>query len=340
MDGRPKREITYEISYPSEPVLAEASCWCTSSIFHRSSTSSSHAAVLERLYVEFQKPHIVEVNRGDLGEIIGSSLLGYTMDFIRMRTLTYESYCSGASSSLGNTFSSDVSLATFLESLYPKVFETGPAQIFRSEIEVFFVNFTHFIKIPTRADETFCQLAIERHAGIMTRNLCPSIDLFVSAFKLKPVGSATDNEEKGSQAPTKRELLHVRVSVKNYNADINGKARGFMDSIRPSYTEPLTSDPPTHAISLLINVGSGDMDTIVQFQSQIQTRSSSGSQGVKHLQMALPLKNMECFHVIPSQVRDYFLKIAQCRPKVLSQPTMKYGYQVSKSLGLVDELVA
>lgn len=91
------------------------------------------------------------------------------MDFIRVKSLRSCSYCHNALSTLQNTFSSDVDLEEFLRSLYPQFSDIDSIEMasFRDEIKGFVVNFTHFMKLPKRADEAFCHLAIDRHAGIL-----------------------------------------------------------------------------------------------------------------------------------------------------------------------------
>jgi hypothetical protein len=339
--GQPNREIAHELSYPSEPVLAEASCWRTSSIFP-SSQSSSHEEVLDVIYRQLRFPDIVSVNKGDLPEIVGSALLGYTMDFIRVKSLQPYSYCDEVYHHLRNTFSSNVSLEEFLCSLYPEFSKTGDPGImeFRNEIKGFVVNFTHFYKLPGSADDSVCLTAIDRHAGVLTRDYCPAIDLFVTAFKESPVPSS-------SSAPSERELLHVRVSIKNYESNLtDGKVSELLNLIDPTKTEPrpdCLDCPLPLAVFLLINVGGGQMNPVLRLKSETIASSplssaSDQSQVVKQLQMALPLKHEKCFVDIPSGVRELLLKIATYR-EIEFQPSMKFGHDVSKDYGLQEELV-
>lgn len=125
--------------------------------------------------------------------------------------------------------------------------------------------------------------------------------------------------------------MHIRVSIKNDESELTeSKVQGFLDLIHSSMTEPFHLVEPPLAISLLINVGSGNMDPLIRLSSQ--------DEGGRHLQMALPLKDKSYFVDIPDEVRDRFLRIAEYHPRVRSQPAMKLGYQISQSLGLQDEL--
>jgi hypothetical protein len=421
--GLPMRETTYEILYPSEPVLAEASCYRTSSLCSTASASasSSHADVLRTILLQVQSPSIVSVNRGDLGEIIGATLFGYSMDFIRSARLHRHNYCQGASETLDNTFSCHVSLTDFLKFLYPQLYDFTDKETvtFLKDIEGFYLNFTHFIKLPVPGNETVCLEAITRHAGILTKDYCKAIDLFFTAFKVSsqhPVKKEQEQqeeeeeeqqeeeeqeeEEKKEEGPPTMspvsEMLHVRVSMKNYLSDAltQVKVTKFLNDIHPTKTEPVDhrSSVPL-AISLLINVGRGKMEPLVRLNKKVkaapnkaapetkekaapatneqaakaitvsasqaaaagavQTRSVTASQAaaaagtgrgarkmkVKHLQLALPLNDKACFVGLPDNVRDLLLQIADCRPKVRSQPAQNFGYRIATAINQAAEVL-
>jgi hypothetical protein len=157
----------------------------------------------------------------------------------------------------------------------------------------------------------------------------------VTAFKESPVPSS-------SSAPSERELLHVRVSIKNYESELtDAKVSDFLNLIHPTKTEPHLDCPLPLTVSLVINVGGGKMNPLLRLKSVHKTTRSSAtdpSQVVKHLQMALPLKDSKCFVDIPVGVRGYLLRIAKYR-EIESQPSMKLGHDVSKDYGLQEELV-
>ena len=78
-DGTKKRHVNCEITYPSEPILVEASAYLTSK-FNTSGSREEHLRFVKMSI--FSQSYLASL-KGDVGELMANVLMCYTLDIIR-----------------------------------------------------------------------------------------------------------------------------------------------------------------------------------------------------------------------------------------------------------------
>jgi hypothetical protein len=290
------RKFYSEIAYISEPILAEASIYAS-----RPGQLITVEEILGAVKDQIKAPSLVSLDRGDIGEFVGCALLGYSMDFLRYKTMKNylpEDVC--------QSYSCPLPLLDFLKSLCgDSLWELSRSRSIEALLEDYAVNFTHFVKIRKAVTASMCLESITRHCGMVVRDYCPAIDLVVEAYK---------------EVNGKPSICHVRVSIKNYSVPISGKERDdYLSVIHPTLTEPhvtlFESPISSSAVAILINVGSGDMTPLVRQREYVadHTRNRTREKGdhpYVELEVAAQLKDVRCFVDLPSRCRDILLELA------------------------------
>lgn len=173
------RLVTTSIGYPSEPILAEASAYRTSCFADRRGCDKYD--VLRAVFLDVQRSGgIVKLDKGDLGELTACALVGYQLDYLRERMFAEVGY----NPNKEQCMSSPVSLDVFLIALY-----NGVTEVFHDDPEIqqlsnFAVNATHFVRLPFNTNYAACATAIERGAGIITRENSRGVDFFIEAVRV------------------------------------------------------------------------------------------------------------------------------------------------------------
>ena len=273
------REVTSYVHYISEPILVEASMHRTSMFYPPS--GSDHVVdpvveVLQHVKHEIQSSTMVSVNKGDIGEIVGSAILGYTMDYIRAKAIK----CYNPNE-LHTSLSGEVTVSSLLESFCGKKYD------FATELESFHVNFTHFIRLPESANLGIRALGIRRHLGFFAKALAPGIDIFVDAYSKSSLFATNTVATKNVKASQTAALQDV---CETEQAPLSGQSLGstvastesfvceselIISSGGASFTPPVVAvadvlpPAPTHA-SATISTTAGaneEIETTVEFPS-------------------------------------------------------------------------
>jgi hypothetical protein len=132
------RRIIYStIVYPSEPVLAEASAYFTSTL-NLSHQKVSRRNVLEVIRLNLlNENHIIKLSEVDASELVACAAIGYTLDAIRESIIREYN-----ANDDDQNMSSDVSVSELLCSLIPEVASTDEIVLFND----YFFFFEIFIK--------------------------------------------------------------------------------------------------------------------------------------------------------------------------------------------------
>jgi hypothetical protein len=172
------KQITCSVTYPSEPVLVEASALCTSSFVADGMNEDircSKEEVLTTVTERILKSDVVKLDRGDLGEVFACALIGYHLDLIRERYIRDTYNAQSETSSMRYP----VSVKEFLCTLYPPVADTNVASL----LEDYVLNTTHFVRLPFKTSYSACAEAIKRGAGIITYENSRALDFYMEAYR-------------------------------------------------------------------------------------------------------------------------------------------------------------
>ena len=199
------------VIYPSEPILVEASAYLTSN-WNINEHAMSRTALLVKVRNSINSKSIVNVYKGDVGELMASTLICFTLERIRelneiSRSPIYD----------GGFMSTDVKVSDFIKSLYPNINKDEEHQLL-SLIEGNVTNVTHFIRLPftPKSNKLVCNINIKRGAAIITKENSPTVDLYLSFFK-----SSSSISSSSSSSSLSSELIHWRVQVKNVSQKIS-----------------------------------------------------------------------------------------------------------------------
>ena len=179
--------IDSHVCYPSEPVLVEASAYCTSKFLSRS--HHTKVAVLNTVLMQIKSSSgIVKLSKGDIGEMMSCAIIGYSLDSIREKRI--DRYRPGKGTSSMRRL---VSVVEFLQNILPTDFHLPDGVI--NHLKEFSFNTTHFVRLPASALLGTCLEAIKRGAGVVTAENCRGLDLFMEMFQvrsLSPEGADDD----------------------------------------------------------------------------------------------------------------------------------------------------
>jgi hypothetical protein len=208
-------------SYPSEPVLAEASARYTAD-------KTMLRKVLEQVQAAFHNENkMLDPPRGDVGEMCAAALLGYAMDHVRQ--------------SSGHTYMSQtVPLRKLL-----LLFDYGPSGIDSDEtikaiVGKWNVNFTHFVR-PSYLGKDDLKAMWMRRMAFYVPNGVRGLDLLIAMWD-----------------QTEEKFGTLRVQVKNYSNKITrSESKGFLNKLLPSKCPPQV-DNESFSVGLLLSVNGID----------------------------------------------------------------------------------
>jgi hypothetical protein len=208
-----------ECTYPSEPILAEASARYTKD-------DEKLKTVLSHVMASFHnEPKLLEAPRGDVGEMCAAALLGITMDSIR-QDLNHES--------MSEAVPLDRLLSVFQ---FPDKNVTAGRTIAKE----WTVNFTHFVRpwwVPLEADLLF----------MWKRRMAYYVPVGVNGLDLLIAIKRKDEDVYGT----------LRVQVKNYSDKIAaGKRAKILSKLWPGDCPPLF-EKEVFSVGLLICLGEVD----------------------------------------------------------------------------------
>lgn len=209
------REIV-ACSYPSEPVLAEASARFTVD------KADNLREVLRHVKAAIHGDNkLLDPPKGDAGEMCAAALLGYSMDIIRQRH--------------GHTYMSEpVPLSDFLEIFYSRAECAADTEIL-STVKGWTVNFTHFDRpnrTPTQSD---LLIMWKRRLAYYVRKNTEGLDLLIAMKKGDLYGT-------------------IRVQVKNNGLEISrGDRNNYLQKLLPAKCPPYLEEDP-FSVSLLLSV--------------------------------------------------------------------------------------
>lgn len=238
------------IKYKSEPILAEASAYLTSSYSNNDDTTLQNVVdkVTEKL-----NSGILSCDKGDRGEVAGAALLGYILDGIRSKDSQYDAF--------SNNLSREVGVLDFLAKVYHPGTISPDAE---TKLGGWEVNFTHFQRlnfVPYNKD--ILQTCWDQHAGLYLPAGEEGLDLLLAMCK-------------------EGEYASIRVQIKNYrNAIGNTAAIDYLNKLDPRRCAPRCEEK--FSIGLLLQVGVGKMERICEIgsvgrQTRRQTSASSSQQ--------------------------------------------------------------
>ena len=143
--------------YLSEPILSEASAWCTT----YGGIDRSADRVLDEV-VKFLQSGLLECGQGERGEVAAAAALGYLADDMRRQ---------GAYDAVTANMSAEFSAVDFL-------YRICGTFVCRS-LDGFLLNFTHFYRAPTAPDKLILSTCWDRHAALYVPAGEEGIDLLI-----------------------------------------------------------------------------------------------------------------------------------------------------------------
>ena len=309
--NKDKKHVTCLVMYPSEPILVEASAYYTSSK-NNFEHSMNRTALLAAVKNSINSKSIVEVHKEDVGELMACTLICFTLDTLRERSGTF--YTAGC-------MSSSVKACDFLKSLYPSIEQENEML---SLVEEYVTNVTHFIRLPftPKSNKIICDINKERGAAIITKEISPLVDFYLSFFKSSSTSSLSS------------ELIHCRVQVKNVSQKISYHEAFTLLTAITGKCFPNEDNSNYIAsevcVNILINVGTGGLDPFAELYT------SDNESVTKYILIALNLDHQICFKdldydllEIVKDIAKYDQSINQENDEVIKQ-SLGQGYYESK----------
>ena len=298
--GGEKRNVKCEISYPSEPILVEASAYLTSRFKSKDAREENLGIVKKSI---FSQSYVTEL-KGDVGELMASVLLCYTLDVIREDKIEGPKYEAGV-------MSASVDIIKFLKSLYPDILLQEDIKNVLDSIKEYVTDVTHFVRLPYVSNLSTCTINLIRGVAIITPKYHPSVDFYMS-FSLPS----------SSRCP-----IHCRVQVKNKSNNINrAMAQDLLNLMtnRCIPTADQVEDINEISISILINVGSGILEPFAFIHEPNQTRNSTCQS--KYICIALNIRvgdEKRCFEDLSDSILQLVRDIAACDNNHKTEQMMK-----------------
>jgi hypothetical protein len=207
------------VKYHSEPILAEASAYITSSLFKHREINCSLAACLDTLRTMLKSAReFIGPNKGDIGELIGAVALAFNVDRTRISSMI----AAGLSYNANNvncTLSRAISVPDFLKSI-SNTLSTNTAFNF-GELDEFEINFTHFVK-ENIDNRSILEIAYEQHAAFLMGGQTKGYDMVI-VMKRK-VNTNQEEVEYGL----------IVIQIKNYKDPVtNGERDDVINNCNP-----------------------------------------------------------------------------------------------------------
>jgi hypothetical protein len=232
----------YSITYPSEPVIAEASAYYTQ-------YDVKLCDVLAEVFNNMHANHVLAASKGDIGELACATALQYTSDYIKANEIdTYNA------DKDGKNFSSPISVKSFITGVCGEA-----SAMLLKDFDSYQVNFTHFVRVESINDGVI-ETAYNRCAALILKECYIAADLLIVMAK------------KGSDGIIYAALI---VQVKNYKNNITDhQANAFVNRLNPKIFELCTVFDNQPSIGLLVSAGSGKVQSKSFDASSYGTRST------------------------------------------------------------------
>mmetsp|Transcript_62147 Transcript_62147/g.151598 ORF Transcript_62147/g.151598 Transcript_62147/m.151598 type:complete len:865 (+) Transcript_62147:142-2736(+) len=266
-------------SYPSEPILAEASARLTKD-------RNNLKQVLDHVKASFRNTTtLLDAPKGDVGEMCTAALLGYSMDAIRY--------------GLGHdNMSRPVPLFELLK--YFKCTETLNDEIERVT-SGWEISFTHFSRPNWQLTESDLKVMWKRRVAYYVQEGMQGLDLLISIKKKKEdvTMSEEKKENEGIDEAEKETFGTFRIQVKNYSGKIYKSERSsILTNLWPENCPP-TIKNEAFSVGMLITTGDIDEGAFIYDRKTYRLleprerkrnlRSSSGGNNCEEMSEVLQL---------------------------------------------------
>jgi len=201
--------------YLSEPILAEASAYYTSS-------DSAKAKCVVETCATALDAGLLEAPKGDRGEMAGAAALGYVMDQLRCLY-----------SADDNNMSRPVFVLDFLKSLGAKIPKDA-----RDELDGYVMNFTHFYRSLAPLTQKYLKIYYERHAAWFSYPGAEGIDAGIPIF----------HDARGLSS-IRVQIKNFKAKIGD------STARGFLAKLAPHCCHPFTNVKFSVALLLVVGSG-------------------------------------------------------------------------------------
>lgn len=186
------RSIVTEVTYPSEPILAEASAFCTSAMADQLNETPrlTKTDVIRAVATCVRSATLVQLDKGNIGEMMACALVGYQLDLIREKAFaTAESY---NPVKIEQSMASPVAVADFLVALY-----SGAQDCVSDlpELMKYSLNVNHFVRLQYPSKYSTCAEMITRGAAVITYECSPGLDFFMEATRNAAVVDVTEDSD-------------------------------------------------------------------------------------------------------------------------------------------------
>jgi hypothetical protein len=155
------------VKYHSEPILAEASAWITSSLSTNYEVKYSLIECLETLHNKLvlldSEGEFLNPNISDIGELIAAVALAFSADRTRISSMN-EARLEYDANDVNCTLSRAISVPDFLKSIC-NTLSTDKSFNF-GDLDEFEINFTHFVK-ENVDNRSILEMAYEQHAAFL-----------------------------------------------------------------------------------------------------------------------------------------------------------------------------
>jgi hypothetical protein len=308
-----RRERTGSVSYPSEPVLAEASALCTSGL---EASDASLAICSKEIVLETVKQQLrvsaslVKTSKGDVGEFLACALIGYQLDYIRVAKIQAKNAGYDANNEQYN-MSSPVPLTEFLAALFE---ESILDENLISLLDGYMLNTTHFVRLPYKTAYSTCARAIERGAGVITYECSRSLEFYMEAFRPIQGDLAQEDIFAASQPPSSGQNASADRGVDvEYVGSYQGRAL-YKNNRRYYYVE---DDERIYVNSRSPNIyRNSTVGSEVTTNSSCSRSSSSPSSSSLQQERKKPLRAYDNIHVRVS-VKNYTNEITRGQARKL-----------------------
>jgi hypothetical protein len=131
----------------------------------------------------------VQLDKGNIGEMMACALVGYQLDLIREHALSADNY---NPADIKNSMAAPVSVADFLVALY-----SGAQDCVYDlpELRHYSINVNHFVRLQYPCQYSTCAKVIRRGAAVVTYECSPGLDFFMEATQPCSDGAVEDATE-------------------------------------------------------------------------------------------------------------------------------------------------
>nr|XP_047145538.1 uncharacterized protein LOC105848676 isoform X2 [Hydra vulgaris] len=235
--------------YLSEPILAEASAYCTSK--HPFILLDTLDAVCSSL-----DSQIISPAKGDRGEMAAAAALAFVADSLRFKCVLNNYNASETN------MSKNIPAKDFLKAVCPHLTSCEP-------LENFCVNFTHFYRLPITPDGNILPHLWNRHVAAYLPAGEEGIDMLIVMKSDKMFST-------------------IRIQIKNLKEKISEQCcKNFLLKLAPMRCAPKI--PENFSVALLLAVGAGKIEPSCKHSPCFKSKRSLDGQQATQLWLASSL---------------------------------------------------